>query len=131
MEEHQIYLKKSIAILYALSMVIAICILLTAASCKKETVTPSPTLKMLYNLYKDGEIDEGKYNGNTVYIAGANAYDAPSIVYDTKGNVIGTCNYAWGQVDAICAQIQNMEVIYRCNNHISGQPPIDKYGLGH
>lgn len=111
-------------------MLIILGTILTIAGCKKETVNHSPTLNMLYNLYKDGEIDEGKYNGATVYIAGANAYDAASIVYDTKGNILGICNYAWGQVDTICGEIQYVEVIYRCKNHISGQPSIDKYGLG-
>ncbi len=87
-------------------------------------------LTELYNLYENGKISECEYKGETVYIAGINAYDAASKVYNSKGEVIGTCNYAFGQVDDICRQLKNCEVIYRCENHISGEPAVDNYGIG-
>ena len=47
-------------------------------------------------------IDECIYDGKIVNIAGLNAYDAPAYIYDSYGNMIGTCSYAWGTVDEIC-----------------------------
>jgi hypothetical protein len=58
-----------------------------------------------------------------------NYYDAGSGIYDTAGRLISTCNWAWGPVDTLCSQLKECETIYRCNNHISGQPFVDKYGL--
>ncbi len=109
---------------------LAIITVITIVSCKKDNVDNRSTLKKMYREYKNGEIDECKYNGEVVYTACLNAYDAGTIVYDEDGNKIGTCNYAWGPVESICAQLQDYEVIYRCKNHISGQPPVDKYKLG-
>ena len=105
-------------------------ILILTSSCNKDKDDKIDTLKNLYNTYKNGEIDECKYNSMTVFIAGINAYDAGSTVYDLAGNKIGTCNYAWGIVDSICLQLRDCEVIYRCKDHITGEHAIDKYGLG-
>lgn len=102
--------------------------LLILAGCSKDPV--DQTLKELYKTYENGEISECQYNGNTVYRAGLNAYDAGSNVYDVDGNQIGSCNYAWGQVDTICEELFNCKVIYRVKDNIWGQPAVDKYGLG-
>ena len=106
-------------------------IMLCFTSCRKENTSIPTTLESLYSIYKDGEIDECKYHNETVFEAGYNAYDAGSIIYDSKGNRIGACNYAWGHVDPICTQLQDCIVIYRGHNHISGQPFVDTYGLSH
>lgn len=97
---------------------------------KMDRVDNWTTLKKLYESYKDGEINECKYNGETVYSAGLNAYDAGGQFYDVKGNTIGTCNFAMGEVDSICRKAQDCEVIYRCDKHITGLAAVDKYGLG-
>ena len=98
--------------------------------CENDKIDNWETLQSLYQTYKNGEIDECEYLGEKVYVAGINAYDAGAVVYDKNGSEIGDCNYAWGQVDSICGQLQACEVIYRCEDHISGEPAIDKYGLG-
>lgn len=98
--------------------------------CEKDKIDNLETLQSLYQTYKNGEIDECENNGAIVFIAGINVPDAGSVIYDMDGNIIGGCNYAWGQVDSICGQLQVCEVIYRCENHISGEPAINKYGLG-
>lgn len=102
---------------------------LVKTGCQKNEQDNLATLKELYNRYKDGDITECKFKGELVYIAGINAYDAGSAVFDKDGSKIGECNYAWGPVDRVCTQLQDCEVIYRCDNHITGKPPVDKYGL--
>jgi hypothetical protein len=99
-------------------------------SCDKNNIENKKTLRKLYKMYKNGEIDECKYNGQIVYCAGLNAYDAGSVIYDKDSKQIGSCNYAWGNVDTICAQLKNCKVIYRVKNNILGEPAVDKYGLG-
>ena len=102
------------------------------SSCDKDNTENEnkETLKELYKVYKNGEIDECKYNGEIVICAGINAYDAGSVIYDKNGKGIGSCNYAWGSVDEICNQLTDCEVIYRVENNIWGLPAVDKYGLG-
>ena len=114
---------KILSILTFATLLIMIC-------CEKDKADNWNILKELYQQYKDGEIDECTYNDETVYIAGINAYDAGATVYDYNGDIIGSCNYAWGGVDSICGQLNDCKVIYRCDNHITGEPPVDKYGLG-
>lgn len=103
---------------------------ISLASCKKDNFANASTLRKLYKTYKNGSIDECKHNGQTVYSAGQNAYDAGSVVYDKNGNQIGTCNFAWGQPDAICKELTECETVYRVKDNIWGQPAVDKYGLG-
>jgi hypothetical protein len=102
------------------------------AACKKKD-EGKPNLNVtrhnLYNQYKNGEIDECIYNGDTVYCAGQSMYDAGATLYDASGRQIGECNYAWGPVDPICKQVNNCTVIYRCKNHITQLPFVDVYGL--
>ena len=104
-------------------------ILVLTNGCEKENSDNWQTLKQLHKTFKNGEIDECIYNGQTVYCAGLNAYDAGSSVYDKDGNVIGSCNYAWARVDSICQQLKECEVVYRVDNNIWGLPAVDKYGL--
>lgn len=111
-------------------LILIVLLLIGVFSCKKEKTENRKTLKKLYKTYKDGEINECKHNGHTVYIAGLNAYDAGGTVYDNDGNQIGSCNYAWGKVDSICGQLVDCETIYRVKNNIWGQPAVNKYRLG-
>ncbi len=96
-------------------------------SCKKSD--NKATLEKLYTTYKNGEISECQYNGQTVYSAELNHYDAETIIFDKNGNLIGSCNYAFNQVDPICSQLSGCQVVYRIANNIWGQPAVDKYGL--
>ncbi|HQI40691.1 MAG: hypothetical protein B6D44_11210 [Ignavibacteriales bacterium UTCHB2] len=121
---------KSINIKHLFILTLTTMLTLGMTSCKKDDFENASTLKKLYKTYKNGSIDECKYNGQTVYCAELNAYDAGSIVYDKDGKQIGTCNYAWGQVDAICEQLTDCETVYRVKDNIWGQSEVDKYGLG-
>ncbi len=114
---------KSIARLAALIFLAA------TIGCNKEDTWHRNVLQALYKVYKQGEIDECRLNGKLVYVAGLNAYDAGAEIVDTTGRKLGSCNYAWGQVDSICKQLKSCEVVYRCEDHITGQPFVDKYGL--
>jgi len=100
------------------------------SSCEKNRFENKRTLKKLYKLYKDGEIDECKYNGQTVYNAELNAYDAGMTIYDKDGKILGSCSFAWGTFDSICSKLTDCETIYRSEGNIWGQPAVDKYGLG-
>lgn len=100
------------------------------SACKKEDFENERTIKQLYKTYKNGEISACIYQGQLVYSAGLNAYDAGSAVYNEDGKRIGVCNYAWGNADPICGELTDCEVIYRVKGNIWGQPAVDKYGLG-
>lgn len=88
------------------------------------------TIKKLHKDYKNGQISECMHDGNTVYGCTTNAYDAGGVIYDNDGEIIGSCNYAWGTPDPICGELQDCEVIYRVADNIWGQSHIDKYDLG-
>ena len=103
---------------------------LTIASCEEDNLGNRKTLKSLYKTYKNGQISECDYKGEIVYSAARNAYDAGGAIYDKKGNLIGTCNFAWGPVDSICSELQSCKPIYRVEDNIWGQPRVDKYRLG-
>jgi len=108
----------------------AITILVVLFSCKEKVEITDGLRKVYTQSFMVGEIDECRYQGELVYIADPNAYDAGSGVFDKEGNPIGTCNYAWGPIDSLCSQLKDCKVIYRVKDHISGEPPVDKYGLG-
>ena len=106
-------------------------LLLTITNCKKDEIQNLDTLNKLYEKYEDGEISECKYNGELVYTAQMNVYDAETVIFDVEGNQIGMCNYApWGTLDAICFELEDCEVIYRVEDNIWGQAHEDKYGIG-
>lgn len=98
-------------------------------SCEKPETVSLETLKSLYSEYKYGEIDQGIYNKKIVFSVALNMWDAPTLVYSNDGVLLGVCNWAWGPVDPICEKITNIEVIYRCEKHLTGRPPVDKYDL--
>jgi hypothetical protein len=116
----------------ALLFLFSACIMLlfSNAGCSRKTVENHSALKKLYEKYKFGQIEECTYEGKKVYHAGINAFDAGSQVYDEEGRSIATCNYATRMVDPPCKSLQDCEAVYRCDKHISGEPAVDKYGLG-
>ena len=118
-------LMKQIIIKYP--AIVAVSLLITG--CKTNKALNERTLKSLYNTYKNGEIDECLYNGDTVYTTGLNVYDAAGVVYNKAGDSIANCDYGEAQVDSICTHLKECSVIYRCQNHITGEPFVDKYGL--
>ena len=99
------------------------------SACKQDKAITKAGIHTIYSNFKNGVISKCKLNEQTVYTASENAYDASAYIYDVKGNKIGECNWAWGKTDTFCFQLQNCETIYRCQNHISGRPFTDKYGL--
>lgn len=110
-------------------ILIITCFVISLSACIKDKEITKAGLNRIYSEFKNGSISECKLNGQTVYEASENAYDASQYIFDLSGNKIGECNWAWSNVDSICKQLQNCETIYRCQNHISGQPFFDKYGL--
>jgi hypothetical protein len=112
-------------------MAIVLAGLVFAASCKKaDKKTAAETLHELYLQYKEGEINECQYNGQTVYKCSSKVYTEGSSIYDQAHVNIGNCNYTSGDVDAKCDMLLGCKTIYRDSNFYSGQPFIDAYGLG-
>lgn len=107
----------------------SVMLLAAAANSCNEGASGSNALRTLFRDYEQGSIDECRLNGSLVYTAGLNAHDAQTEIFDSTGKKIATCNYAFGQVDEACRQLQSCETIYRSRSHITGQPPVDKYGL--
>ncbi|MFT7344474.1 MAG: hypothetical protein ACI9XP_001059 [Lentimonas sp.] len=103
---------------------------LTTTGCNKHKVDNWRTIKKLHKNYKNGEIDECQFNGETVYSAALNATDSGNQIFDIDGIQIGDCNYAWGPVDPMCGELQDCETIYRIEDNIWGRPHVDKYDLG-
>jgi hypothetical protein len=108
----------------------AFLILAGYAGCNEGNAGPKSTLRAIYSEYHEGAINECQLDGKLVYTAQLNAYDAGAIIIDRSGKKIGTCNYGWGPVDSVCKLLQSCETVYRCKGHISGEPAVDKYGLG-
>jgi len=88
------------------------------------------TIKSLHDTYKNGEMSECVLDGEKVYHCALNAYDAGSSIFNAAGDLIGSCNYAWGTPDSICTQLEACEVIYRVKDNIWGLSHVDKYKLG-
>jgi len=104
-------------------------IFLMSGSCSKKDGDNIAVLKPLFTQYENGEIQQCIYEGKVVYSAGLNAPDAGTEIYNEQGKKIGACYYSSRQVDAMCEKLTGCEVIYRCENHINGQPAVDKYHL--
>ncbi len=108
---------------------VALCAILFA--CHDDDFPNADTLKVLYKEYKDGGISECTYEGEIVYTAGINAYDAPGIIFNADGEEIGECNYAFNRVDSICYDLQECTTIYMVKDNIWGEDAVDLYGLKH
>jgi hypothetical protein len=109
------------------ALIVISSILLMSGSCEEKA--DNAALKSLFTKYEQGEIQQCTFEGKKVFSAGLNAPDAGTEIYDGHGKQIGKCYYSSGQVDAMCEKLADCEVIYRCENHINGQPPVDKYDL--
>ncbi len=96
---------------------------------EKEKNDNNDALRALFPRYENGEIQQCMFEGKLVYSAGLNAPDAGTELYDEKGKKIGVCYYSSRQVDPMCEKLTGCEVIYRCENHINGEAPVDKYHL--
>lgn len=103
---------------------------LNCLSCSKDIIENKKTLNKLYEMFKEGSISICQYNGQTVYSAAHNAYDAGASIFDKDGNLIGGCNYAWGKPDPICSQVTNCKTIYMVKDNIWGQPAVNLFKLG-
>jgi hypothetical protein len=100
-----------------------------APGCEKSGDRHTGALASLLSNYANGEITECMHKGSKVYSASQNVFDAETRIYDRDGKEVGTCFFSTGTVDAICNELKDCETVYRCRNHISGQPPVDKYDL--
>jgi hypothetical protein len=78
----------------------------------------------LVTTYLRGEIEQCKYNGQTVYRCSRNAPDAGSEVFDNAGTRIGRCYYSTGAIDPICKEATDCKVIYRMAGNIWGKPEV-------
>ncbi len=111
-------------------LTISLMVYLFLLGCAKDEFENEQPLKLLYKTYKNGKISECKHNGQTVYSTELNSEDAGGALFDQNGEHIGACDYAWRNVDSICLELTECEVIYRVKNNIWGQPAVDKYKLG-
>ncbi len=87
-------------------------------------------LTHLYEEYRNGTISECECNGQHVFVAGINAYDAGSVIYDLKGNIITRCDNSFEAPDSLCLNLKNCRTVYRVKNNIWGLPPVNEYNLG-
>jgi len=104
-------------------------IMLVFSGCKKDEPLQHEVVSMLYKQNPNGEILACTLNNQKVYCLSQLVYDGGTAVYNETGDQIGTCNYAWGPVDAICSKLINCEVVYRAKSNAFNLPFIDKYGL--
>jgi hypothetical protein len=86
-------------------------------------------LRSMIQENRSSEISECTYQGQTYYKQTSNYYDSITYVYNTNGDLVAECNYAWGDVDDLCDLIYSCKVVYRCDNHISGEPAVNVYDL--
>jgi hypothetical protein len=75
------------------------------------------------------EISECTYQNQKYYTQTSNYYDSPTMIYDEDGAMVGACNNAWSEDDELCYLLQSCRVIYRCEDHISGEPAVNVYDL--
>lgn len=114
---------------FKLSIFLSLFLFVIAYGCKKSDLKNKEVLEKLYEIYQNGEITECKYNGQIVYTAGLNVYDAGSVIYDQDGKRIANCNYSWQKPEAICGQLSDCETVYRVEDNIWGLPGVNKYRL--
>jgi hypothetical protein len=100
-----------------------------SGTCSEKDTNDNTPLKSLFPRYENGEIQQCMFEGKLVYSAGLNAPDAGTEIYDEQGKKIAACYYSSRQVDPMCEKLSDCEVIYRCENHITGEPAVDKYHL--
>jgi hypothetical protein len=127
-----VFISRSISLLkktVRLALLLALSLGIGASACDKDRTGQETAVKKLFAVYSNGEISECHHKGARVYSASVNAHDAETRIYDAEGKETGSCFYSTGAVDAICNDLDECETIYRCTNHISGQPAVDKYGL--
>jgi len=110
-------------------ILVLVCGLFICAACSKET-GKTKGIKKIHKEYQNGFISECQLNDVLVYTAGINAYDAGSAIYDIEGELLGTCNYAWGTPDDICSELTDCERVYSVPDNIWGWDELDKYNLG-
>jgi hypothetical protein len=89
-------------------------------------------IQSIYQEYKHGEILMCELDGLPVFVATHNHEDASSEIFDDQGEVIMFCNWAWGgnDIPEACYEFDGCEAIYRVDDFINGEPPVDLYGLG-
>lgn len=101
----------------------------TFSSCSKEENTSQDTVRQLHKNYSDGEISECHLNGELVFSAVLDAHDAGTQIFNSEGEQIGNCNYAWNKVDTICEELTDCKVVYRSEDNIWGRPAVNTYNL--
>ena len=95
------------------SYCIIICFALLTCSfafSKENSAEDGKSIKKLYRTFKNGEISQCKFNGEKFFVAGLNAFDAGTYIYNKDGNKVASCNHAWGIVNSICGKLQECEV---------------------
>lgn len=97
-------------------------------SCTKQDTPDLKVLKKLYKSYQNGEIVEGRIEDTKAYACQIDAYDAALYLFNTKGERIAICSYAWNYVDSLCYDFEQVEVIYR-KAGMHGLEGVDKYRL--
>ncbi|HNY44294.1 MAG TPA: hypothetical protein PKH15_06355 [Bacteroidales bacterium] len=76
---------KNLSIKHLLILFLTTMLIVCLTSCEEDFENAS-TLKKLYKTYKNGSIDECKYNDQTVYRATLNVYDANVVIHDKSEN---------------------------------------------
>ncbi len=108
------------------SFILSLITLVVLSACQKNT----QDFNLLKKLSKEyAKITECELEGQTVYKGQLNAYDAPEMVYNTKGELLCICDWSWGSPETICFDILKCKVIYCKKDNIWGQPAVDTYGL--
>ena len=73
--------------IYKLTLIISI-VFICFSACKQDEAITKAGLNTIYIKHKNGSIDECSCNGQKVYLAGLNYYDAGSGIYDSTGRLI-------------------------------------------
>ncbi len=97
-------------------------------ACSKDAINKVPTDPNCGMEVPFNEISWCELEQDTVYVVSYLVYDGGSYIFDTCGNKIGTCNYAWGPVDEICKELSNCKVVYRVNDLLHHRPDVNLLG---